>query len=235
MRKDGWSKVNQLRLEELAASGIPASQVAEALGTTRNAILGRAHRTGVTFHGKRYKPPRKERAARIPRAPGAPRGGRRKGQYIKPRALILQCLALHLAGVSQVKAAKTFGVSFRSIGLVWKKDPVLMAEAQSIADRALAEARGVARERSAALKARQAAYQAEAAAFNEMVFKTLSPRQVSFLRAYVKHRNMAAAAEQFGVTRERIRQVVVLAERKGFVPPTAKGFAHRRYAARNAA
>jgi Uncharacterized protein conserved in bacteria len=42
-------KARQPDLERMAAEGMTGSQIAAALGTTRNAVLGRAHRTGVVL------------------------------------------------------------------------------------------------------------------------------------------------------------------------------------------
>lgn len=47
-----WTKANVARLTSMWADGYPASSMASALGTTRNAIIGKANRIGL--------PPRKE-------------------------------------------------------------------------------------------------------------------------------------------------------------------------------
>lgn len=40
---------HQADLERWAAEGLTGSQIAERLGVTRNAVMGRAHRSGVTL------------------------------------------------------------------------------------------------------------------------------------------------------------------------------------------
>lgn len=62
-----WTSERQAELERLAASGASARQAASALGVTRNAVLGRAFRTGVQFDGelKRRAENRKERVSRM--------------------------------------------------------------------------------------------------------------------------------------------------------------------------
>lgn len=42
-----WTYEKQLTLETLARCGLSSALIAERLGTTRNAIIGRAHRTDV--------------------------------------------------------------------------------------------------------------------------------------------------------------------------------------------
>lgn len=214
-----WSRAAQNDLESCAREGMSASRAAQKMGTTRNAILGRAFRTGVKFNGERYRPPKKEGPGRVRRgcAPGRP-----KGAYYKPRAIILQCLAAYYSGISAPKAARAFGVSHASIYNVWSKDAALVAEARTIAARAMTEARALAAERRRALDAQTNAVRAEVARINEMTYRILTPRQVSILRRYVKLKSLTLTGDEFGVSRQRIEQVVRAAEKVGFINPMAR-------------
>ncbi len=43
----GWTDFDQDRLEKMWADGMTSSQIAEATGRTRSAIMGRVHRCGL--------------------------------------------------------------------------------------------------------------------------------------------------------------------------------------------
>ncbi len=58
-----WTPQNQKTLEVLAAEGFSARDIAGVLGITRNAVIGRAHRTGVTLDFK--SPPGKPRTPKF--------------------------------------------------------------------------------------------------------------------------------------------------------------------------
>ena len=45
----GWTSETEQRLRDLLASGATASQAAAALGCSRNAVIGKAHREGIAF------------------------------------------------------------------------------------------------------------------------------------------------------------------------------------------
>jgi GcrA cell cycle regulator len=45
--RPNWTEAEQLRLLELIAEKLSASQIGEKMGKTRNAIIGRCHRTGL--------------------------------------------------------------------------------------------------------------------------------------------------------------------------------------------
>lgn len=75
-----WSGDEIAEMRRLAADGLSAGQLAEALGRTRNAVIGKCDREGITLHLKRWrrpnapapaKPPR-ERRVNIVRPPAAP-------------------------------------------------------------------------------------------------------------------------------------------------------------------
>lgn len=49
----GWSDGDQATLRRMAGQGFSAAEIARTLGKTRNAVAGRAHRTGVRLEGGR--------------------------------------------------------------------------------------------------------------------------------------------------------------------------------------
>jgi hypothetical protein len=221
--REYWSKSDQGRLEELAASGVSASVAARALETTRNAILGRAFRTGVKFNGASISAPKRGKYNCAFSKRGHPRGARSV-----PHNIIIQAVALHLAGIGSFTAAKPFGVSPHSVRR-WAQDPEIHAEASPIAQRAKAETEAVCAMRRQREEERVKTRLETAARVNQDVFRSLPSKHVAVLRAYVEIQNMAAVAPLFGVSRERIRQIVVAAERKGFIAPTEIGRSHRRH------
>ncbi len=44
-----WTPEQHAALVRMAAAGLTGSEIAKALGVTRNAVMGRAHRTGVVL------------------------------------------------------------------------------------------------------------------------------------------------------------------------------------------
>lgn len=53
-----WDESNTLKLRYLWGEKFPASKIAEQMGFTRNAIIGKAHRLGLGQRPKRAQPPR---------------------------------------------------------------------------------------------------------------------------------------------------------------------------------
>jgi GcrA cell cycle regulator len=88
-----WSEVRVQALKALAAEGLTANQIAEAIGSvSRNAVVGKAHRLGLVIGGggpseptrRATTPPRAARTRRAaapkppspPRPPSRPQGAR---------------------------------------------------------------------------------------------------------------------------------------------------------------
>lgn len=74
-----WDSATLDRLRELAASGMTAAQMAEAIGgdATRNAVIGACHRNGIPFGPKRGEKPERPPVQPKPRAPKAAPAPRR--------------------------------------------------------------------------------------------------------------------------------------------------------------
>jgi GcrA cell cycle regulator len=55
LARSWWNGAAARELERLWASGLPASEMAERLGTTKNAVIGKARRLGLPYrapHGE---------------------------------------------------------------------------------------------------------------------------------------------------------------------------------------
>lgn len=55
MAVDFWTEERITLLKEMAAAGNTARQVADSLGTTRNSIIGKSHRLGISINSKAAK------------------------------------------------------------------------------------------------------------------------------------------------------------------------------------
>lgn len=103
-----WTDERDAQLRACAAEGLSARQAGARLGTTRNAILGRAHRLGdVKFDGKAEPRPRKakERRERLPRAPRVSSVAARNEEMVR----------LYLAGHTAPEIAAAFGLSTHTV------------------------------------------------------------------------------------------------------------------------
>lgn len=60
-----WPEEHDNLLRQRAAEGWSALELANLIGRSRSAVLGRAHRLGVKFHHSRGGNPRRKRTARI--------------------------------------------------------------------------------------------------------------------------------------------------------------------------
>lgn len=76
-----WTDERTDTLKTLWADGLSASQIAKQLGgATRNAVIGKAHRLGLTGRANPAKPGERARRAETQRAPRAPFVPRATGQ-----------------------------------------------------------------------------------------------------------------------------------------------------------
>ncbi len=89
----GWSEDRVTTLSKLWVDGLSASQIAQQLGgVTRNAVIGKIHRLGLSGRGAPSAPTRAPRVAaprarRLARAPVAPRQPRPAPSLALPAAL----------------------------------------------------------------------------------------------------------------------------------------------------
>jgi transposase len=255
-----WTPSRDAVLAQFAAEGRSAREASKALGVTRNAVIGRAYRTGV-----RFSPPRPQRQER-PKRPPIPRG-RKPGRAAVPveellarykageatasiahdygitKSYVWSLATLHgaartkrdtrrrsdefvLAVLTRLAAegsyrntAKAFGISESVISLWRQQRPVLLAKAEAegrlIRQRREAEAARAAQE----ARDRREKLLRELTERNERVLASLPRRYAAMCRAYATLGTLQAAGDAIGVTRERIRQVVKMAEARGFVRP----------------
>lgn len=64
-----WTEDKTKRLRELLPAGMSASRIAAELGTTRNAVLGKAHRLGLKLGGSEFRGPDNRPQAEHPTKP----------------------------------------------------------------------------------------------------------------------------------------------------------------------
>ncbi len=234
MMGEAWTLGMQAQMTALASDGRSASQVASIMGLTRSAILGRANRTGVKFHGKRPTTgrPRKVREPREPKqkrawqhtaefraalsartkALWAPGGALREKMGGIPHEKRVQVMAAHLAGVSQPKAALAFGVSHEVIAL-WKRTrPDVVADARPLAEAALVNARAVKAEAARQRAAEKASVVMARAAYNAPLLEQLTGRHRLIVERFLDGATLQEVATPLGITRERVRQICVQAK-----------------------
>lgn len=220
MNISNWTPERQTQLERLAAKGKTARQAAIIMKTTRNAVLGRANRTGVTFagawtpakakplqdtdSGRRHTPEWK--AAQGARTRELWATGRMSKNAI-PHTTRVAAVAAHLAGLSRVKAGAAFGTCEPSI-VNWERIPAIVMEARALAERALAD---LAEQRAeiARVKAEQKAVESAARAErNAPVLAGLPPRTRRICELYLDGATLQEIGNGFKFTRERARQIV---------------------------
>lgn len=210
-----WSDATQAALEEMARAGATGREIAEALGTTRNAVLGRCHRTGVVLPmtarkavlcGKRIAGAAKPKAAR---KFGTSRRGRQKGDRGYSDVQIAAVLAARMAGASRAKAARLIGCCVGSVQN-WEKIDTLQQVARGIYERAASDAALRAKARHDAEQSRRSAL----AAANERVLAKIEverPRTAKIARAYLAGHTGQHIGDELLLTRERVFQILAQA------------------------
>lgn len=227
-----WTPEAQCRLEEFARAGLTGAQIAEALGVTRNAVLGRCFRTGITLP----MTPDKEVSCRGKRGRGRPKGvshvlrpdhpsrrSRPKGSRAFDDAQIAAAIAARLAGASLPKAAALVGASPGGLKL-WLAKPDLMEKGQRVFSLAKLDAASRRAEAYRKEEARKAAIRA----WNEGIYRLFPGRNTEILRAWVEGDRGPDLGERYGISRQRVDQIVTKARRLGlkeFAPRYGRGAA----------
>jgi transposase len=220
-----WTSDRQWELKCLAQAGWTAKQIADRWGISRNAVLGRAHRTGVTFpkkvRPKVEKPPRTYKTSEEVRAAKSAlfkrlhAEGRLGNKSRKSRQFRLEALALYYTGYSAEKVARIMGC-YRISVYNWRKDDELVAQAKAIAERVLAE-RASAKAEIDHAEAQRLALIAEINAERVAVLYHLNPRLAVICRRYLAGERAEKIAEDIGVSRERVYQMLGKAKGSGVV------------------
>lgn len=205
-----------------AASGMTASEVAAKIGYSRSAVLGKASRIGVSFAmtaDKEVRRREKQRVAmRRPRSkPSADWAGYRsrpRGGSAFQQSERLLAVSLHVAGLSQNRAAKEIGASAVTLKN-WMADVDLVAKARDLVFQAREEARATARKRAEAL----ATQTQHVMAWNEGVLRTFGERNADVIRRRLNGEPLSVIARDYGITRERARQILMKGVKTGIKAP----------------
>lgn len=125
----GWINPKRDELLRRFGSKYRAEDFARAWGTTRNAVLGRSFRLGISLQ--------KERGAPVARPNG--RKGSRAGRPARPLKIRAAAVAAVLAGATYQKAAAFSGASNCSVWK-WCRDPETLGAAYKLLALAKADA-----------------------------------------------------------------------------------------------
>lgn len=237
IRANAWTTAEANTLREMANAGRTGTEIAEALGKTRNAILGYCHRNGVRLPWTAEK---KAAQVRRNRRPRKPRPEQRTGKYWKfspehparssrpfgSRAFqdqqIATAIAAHLAGLSMAKAAKMIGASHQSLSKHWLKDPALLALGTALFERAKAEAAIKAAEAHKVAEMRRAAEAHRVWTNNRPILEAMPERHRAILERRIQGETLQEIGDDYGVTRERIRQIEARWRLAGLIVPGAR-------------
>lgn len=222
MRPSKWTAEDQATMTQMAADGKAAKDVGLALGVSRNAVLGRAHRTGVRFVMTDEK--KAALANRFGKRSGkrsSPKPGsavyrtRPRGASCYTRRERILAVTSHLAGLSAAGSARLVGASAQTLTRLWMRDDELVLEAREILGRAKALAIESVRERETArhfetVRARSA---------NQPILAKMAPRNRDIVERKLRGESLQQAATFHGITRERARQILNKAVKAGLVAP----------------
>jgi hypothetical protein len=117
-----WTATRIHRVRQLAALGLPASEIGKTLGVTRNAIIGKCGREGISL-------------ARIPRSDdNKPRAT--PPDYLWTPTVIHETLRMWRAGVPVSEIARTIGTTVAAVGnkargSKWGKHPTTLAREEA--------------------------------------------------------------------------------------------------------
>lgn len=228
-----WTEDRNATVRQMAAGGATGAEIAEALGTTRSAVMGYCHRQGIKLVLSERK--RIGSISRLRKGWSAPRGkdrfppghpifaSRPKGSRAFSDEKIAVAIAAVLAGQSHNKAAKMIGASAQSLIKKWLRDPELRAKGETLYLRAKEDA--AARAAAARAEAERLAEEEAARvwAINEPILEAMPHRHRSMLVRRINGETLQEVGDLFGVTRERVRQIEVRWRlTRGLIVPGAK-------------
>lgn len=215
-----WTVEKHARLVSMAPHQT-ATEIGDALGCSRNAVLGRANRNGISLASE-------HKAARVfaYRGGGRPKGtklpddhpsrrSRPKGSHafsLRQRAAVL---AAQMAGASWARAASIVGASKQSAYQNWRHDPQVVAAARAILD----EAHKDALQKKANRKRLLLLASAAVAEHNNRVLAGWGERNRTFVLRKLAGESLSSIAADYGLTRERVRQILMRAIDQGLRSP----------------
>lgn len=217
-----WTPEMVAVLTRRAQEGRTAAEIGAELRVTRNAVLGRAHRMGIKLPmteakqaamigagregGKVRRKPALDAKIRASRPRGAsPFSDREK----------VHAIAARLAGASFRRAAEEVGATLQTLRVHWMKNEALVAEARALLERAVDDA---AQRRHARL-AKIAEQRSFIQRHNENLLKSMGNRNADFIRRRLAGDSLAEIGRDHGLTRERIRQILMKGVAAGIKAP----------------
>lgn len=226
-----WTPDRHATLEEMAAEEKSAAEIARALGTTRNAVIGRAGRTGVKLSGQ------SPGFAEMGRKGGRPKGYKPPASHASHRSRPLgnsaytleergAALAARLTGASWARSAGIVGASAITLHRNWQHDPEVKDAALAILQRAK---RFAWKDRCARLALLDLQRQM-VADHNADILAGLDNRVATIAHRRLAGEDLAAIARDFGFTRERARQLFMRAVHAGLKEPPGVAFLRDRSA-----
>lgn len=245
-----WDRRKEAELVELVRGGMSAGKIGRRWGVTRNVVIGKARRLGLTFDST-DKLQRLSVCARPPREPKPPRvrrqvywsPERREAQRsmmitlhaecqmkggARPHPRRVEALAAYLAGVSAPKAAREFGCSPQAIWKFWSKDERLIVQALPLAEAAKADAKRRLAERIEARRVVAVEQLSRRQAYNAPILRRLSFREASMCVRLLGGATLQEVADEHDLTRERIRQIAKCARDKYGLDFGGRFLGHRR-------
>lgn len=222
MRAASFWTTDRISQLEAMASSKTGTEIAQALGVTRNAVLGAAHRHGIKLCSPRGsrdfsamgRMSRGRKGTKVPLGHPSRRArpARCAAYSLKERA---GAVAAVLAGASYNTAASLVGASKVTVDKLWRRDPEVLAKAQEIFERAHREA-------SARMEARRRllSLQTETVmAHNRRVLAGWGERNRTMVLRKCAGETLAVIGSDYGLTRERVRQILVRAIQQGILAP----------------
>lgn len=220
-----WTPEMVAALTRGAQEGRTASEIGAELRVTRNAVLGRAHRMGIKLpmtEGKKaamgalISTGRARSKGRSSPAPTARiREARPKGTSPFADREKVHAIAARMAGASWRRAAEEVGANYQTLKLNWMKHEALVAEARALLERAVDDAAQRRRERLAQIAEQRSFIQRH----NENLLKGMGTRNADFIRRRLAGDSLAEIGRDHGLTRERIRQILMKGIAAGIKAP----------------
>jgi hypothetical protein len=223
-----WTDEQRETLRRMAAEGATGLEIGGAIGKSRNAVLGHCYRHGITLPltarklrmaGRRFKSTKAAHEHKPKFGPDHPaRRSRAWGARVWSDGQIAAAIAARLAGASLPKAGGVIGASGQAL-TKWMTKPDLMAHGSALYERAKEDA---ARRRAQAEAVAQIAAATEAHRVwvnNAPILARMPPRDRIFCQRRIAGDTLKEIADDFHITRERVRQIEAHWRAVGLIVP----------------